>query len=1323
MASSGCRRGLLILTLQLLPLGVVPQTQCPSHQISHASQPCAASDVGAQCEYTCDEGYYAGGVATCNAGKWGDPSWSGGACTLCLAVQHCSLAVCSSSSDQKCKSGRCQEGYQADSHCSPSACEQNPSTIEHATGQCIGNTGDTCSTFQCELGYKTQGQLRCGADGHWTGGSCKGESCHPSTAPHAAAPCAGDYPTHCALQCDAAYYPDGDMRCGRDKKFSGGSCELCDPIERCPIVYGGLQCTKLGDSRCTKCEAGYIPTGTGKACIGLPCKELPAPDHGSIIAPAVSPLRFPSTIAFACEAGFARSDVNNRTCNTDGSWNPSRYPTCIETCELKPCNNGATCTEATGSRQFQCECTAEDGKPFWEGPRCDVNVNECKDPGRWPLNGGCDYSDQTDRPLAQCINQTGGFHCGSCLLASDCCQQQQDAVHGLPCGGSSFNTMCSATSSNWTEPGCTGPAIPAESSFTAGPTAFVAGGSLTVRLDPRDVNKRLSAENGVTAAADVRGVIVMQAPSTSPVPVHFVFQASSRRYESAMPHNVAGAYELNISMHDQLEAGQGMWAQVANPAAFVVVPASADADNTLFGGCYQGTSTTRDSCFCVSDKGCRTLPGVQNQLIITVRDRFDNIRNPHQIDLITEPHRDPGDQVTAVVTGTGLVTSSAPVWPAVNGTGYVFPFMMHSHTEFAYTLKVKVNDEIADEVAYEYVFHANLNSSMCLSLGCHEFYEPARFSNHSRWSNSTLAQDCADAGCLFLASRNPNTFSITLADALPAAGNLRASIRGLCLMNDTNFEANETFQDSTGRGFCMLPADSPRCNKTRFNCFSQEEIIVARAINGAEATEYTVDFTVPHPGWYGFSAEWTDGVGGSQQLTDVARLLIGPGLPDLTKSSFMMSSNRYESKEGKWLTFDVLVVDQDGDPRYGSDEVILQLVRLAPADVPTPQDRDLQPVAALSITLMTERSRLDARRNGFVGEIGIIPRGSTSGRFTARHLFAPGSPGSKGVWKMRTWICPPAGNRSCTMDDKNEIKEPHVPGSEVSEMIFTVCQSNASIDRDFNVDASRSALVRCQCDPGYTGADGDSCTACSAGQFKAEPGSRSCSPCTAGTHCDCAVDPAAETGADPDSSPCINPCTQCDECSISYYQNSIGKKTCVPCPNDGQGFICPLPGMTWPIARPGYWISGMNPTIFHDCAGRPAACKGGLFANSSRLAALSAARSDSTHQSADALLATCFLRSTTAAGQVDATLSGYSILPHDGVQQRFQAAQAHATFDCWPVVGAECAEGYSGSEHDKACVDCAQATQDAPGYFPNSAQNVCQQVTPSLVPKPSCFHC
>ena len=592
--------------------------------------------------------------------------------------------------------------------------------------------------------------------------------------------------------------------------FSGATCDECDAIQRCPISLGGLACTHgttsstHGDSTCSQCEAGYIPTEpTPTACIGTPCADTVAPDHGSIISSGATPLRFPSTIKFACADGYVLSDYPslNRTCTTDGRWS-STFPTCIETCDTSPCRNGAICTDegnlAGGKGEFKCECPSEDGKPFWEGKRCDQDVNECNDPGRlnrpkpWDLNGGCDHKIAVDNgaliPLARCVNETGGFSCAQCLSAHDCCEQgDQGGSHQLPCGGTEFNTQCSVESRAWTEAGCNGPATAHDSTFVFEPAWFVAGGLIEVHLTPLDVNKRLSADNGITSTGDLRGLVhfacivprasCIDAPSQT---LDFSFNSTGRVYVAQHLETTSATYRLNISVHDQLGDGPH-WQEIKmlSSVEFHVVPAPADASHTVFGGCYFGTSTRLGSCYCVEEDGvrlgCRSLPGVRNSLTIVLRDQFDNIRDPTVISTITHPATQKADVVTAEVVGAALVTyDHPPAWAESpdNSSSYLFEFTMTSTTEHSYTLSVFVNGEVAETTPFEYIFHTSLNASKCDDLRCEEFYEPSRFSNLSRWTaqGSTVEEECRAAGCLFVSEPNnrANKLAITLADPLAA---------------------------------------------------------------------------------------------------------------------------------------------------------------------------------------------------------------------------------------------------------------------------------------------------------------------------------------------------------------------------------------------------------------------------------------------------------------------------------------------------------------------------------------------------------------------------
>jgi hypothetical protein len=139
---------------------------CPASTVPHGST-CAAGT--SPCAFTCDPGYYPSGAMTCSSSTWGSATYKGGACQKCRGILHCDATQCTGAGDPTCLPDRCQTGYTADAACGPSPCDASPGNIDHATGQCAGHTGDTCATFACELGYKPQGRLKCGADGHWAG--------------------------------------------------------------------------------------------------------------------------------------------------------------------------------------------------------------------------------------------------------------------------------------------------------------------------------------------------------------------------------------------------------------------------------------------------------------------------------------------------------------------------------------------------------------------------------------------------------------------------------------------------------------------------------------------------------------------------------------------------------------------------------------------------------------------------------------------------------------------------------------------------------------------------------------------------------------------------------------------------------------------------------------------------------------------------------------------------------------------------------------------------------------------------------------------------
>jgi len=103
----------------------------------------------------------------------------------------------------------------------------------------------------------------------------------------------------------------------------------------------------------------------------------------------------------------------------------------------------------------------------------------------------------------------------------------------------------------------------------------------------------------------------------------------------------------------------------------------------------------------------------------------------------------------------------------------------------------------------------------------------------------------------------------------------------------------------------------------------------------------------------------------------------------------------------------------------------------------------------------------------------------------------------------------------------------------------------------------------CQCNPGFSGADGGACSACAAGTFKNASGSSACSPCpefaesptgsTHGTNCTCAGGyrgvPGGLCGLVCPPGAAHGPLNQvCYPCGTSTYKPLAGDHACTPCP-------------------------------------------------------------------------------------------------------------------------------------------------------------------------------
>jgi hypothetical protein len=111
----------------------------------------------------------------------------------------------------------------------------------------------------------------------------------------------------------------------------------------------------------------------------------------------------------------------------------------------------------------------------------------------------------------------------------------------------------------------------------------------------------------------------------------------------------------------------------------------------------------------------------------------------------------------------------------------------------------------------------------------------------------------------------------------------------------------------------------------------------------------------------------------------------------------------------------------------------------------------------------------------------------------------------------------------------------------------TIGSANCSICpvNSFSNNAS-TVLGSCKCNKGYSGADGGPCIPCNAGFYKNTTGSGLCSACPlnsvsnvsseARTNCKCN---RGYSGADG---------TQCSSCSAQFYKDTIGSENCTACP-------------------------------------------------------------------------------------------------------------------------------------------------------------------------------
>ena len=390
-----------------------------------------------------------------------------------------------------------------------------------SSGPCTGSTGETCS-YTCQVGFAQGGAHICQADGSFAGGSCDPQPCtNGLVIPHASSgSCSGVVGDGCSYACEPGYVKGGTHTCGVSGSFAGGSC---DP-QPCPAETpqsASVACTgSTGDSCTLRCQPGYEATPVGSvltclwndqasavewsgvaACSAREClPTLIPPSHGTV--DVANQGMFPSTATFGCSVGYALQGSGVLTCQPSGAWSAAA-PTCSETCANEPCQHDAECSDAGGTRPFQCRCPIPTA---WEGDRCEIDVNECETD-----HGGCDMLQNV--VLSECSNNEGSYECTTCdpaafeatlprdpngVVMQTCCYAPTPGDHNVPCDAGQSSCV---TDVEGLQPGCMGPpdATKSHPQLSDGDSVednqeltVRLGTQISVSVVARDVNDRVS---------------------------------------------------------------------------------------------------------------------------------------------------------------------------------------------------------------------------------------------------------------------------------------------------------------------------------------------------------------------------------------------------------------------------------------------------------------------------------------------------------------------------------------------------------------------------------------------------------------------------------------------------------------------------------------------------------------------------------------------------------------------------------------------------------------------------------------------------------------
>ena len=326
---------------------------------------CSNQWVGDRCE-TCPTIFGGDACDTCAAGRINYPT-----CELCDMKQHCSGHAASVSVDILTDECACV----CDASWEGTACETCPSKYVQSTcDKCADGFINYPTCSECSLDTHCNGHASavvsnvlgetcvCTCKNQWTGDSCSvcdstvygGTDCDQCATGFINYPFCGDacvINLNCSGNADKVEFmpATASCACSCKNKWSGASCDTCDPI--------------FDQVSCDACAADHILFPVCDLCTNATCSGNAVSVRADALQTKCLCNCMNHWTGDTCDTCAAGMDATCSTCLPGWS---GVAPTCTQCSNADHCSNHALSVDATSTA---CVCTC---KNKWEGTSCDI---------------------------------------------------------------------------------------------------------------------------------------------------------------------------------------------------------------------------------------------------------------------------------------------------------------------------------------------------------------------------------------------------------------------------------------------------------------------------------------------------------------------------------------------------------------------------------------------------------------------------------------------------------------------------------------------------------------------------------------------------------------------------------------------------------------------------------------------------------------------------------------------------------------------------------------------------------------------------------------